>query len=66
MSDEGGLGIGLAEKFFGLMLLVAGLLGLYFTVTSVSVLGAATGFFTVMCLILIVVGLVLMIAKTSE
>ena len=66
MSDEGGLGIGLAEKFFGLILLVVGLLGLYYTVTSASVLGFATDFFTVMCLILIVVGLVLMIAKTGE
>jgi hypothetical protein len=66
MSDEGGLGIRLAEKFFGLILLVVGLIGLYYTVTSASVLGAETGFFSVMCLILIVVGLVLMIAKTSE
>jgi hypothetical protein len=66
MSDEGGFGIGLAEKFFGLILFAVGLFGLYFTVTSASTLGAEIGFFIVMCLILLVVGLVLMIAKTSE
>jgi len=66
MSDEGGFGIGLAEKFFGLILFVLGLLAVYYTATSVSVLGWATGFFIVLCLILVAVGLILMIAKTSE
>ncbi|MGB8779524.1 MAG: hypothetical protein WCD81_02620 [Candidatus Bathyarchaeia archaeon] len=66
MSDEGGFGIGLAEKFFGLIIFVVGLLALYYTATSASTLGALTGFFSVLCLILVVVGLVLMIAKTSE
>ena len=66
MSDEGGFGIGLAEKFFGLIIFLVGLLALYYTATSASVLGAMTGFFIVMCLVLVVLGLVLMIAKTSE
>jgi len=66
MSDEGGFGIGLAEKFFGLILFAVGLFGLYYTATSASTLAALTGFFIVMCLILLVVGLVLMTAKTSE
>jgi hypothetical protein len=66
MSDEGGFGIGLAEKFFGLIIFVVGLLALYYTATSASTLGALTGFFIVLCLILVVLGLVLMIAKTSE
>ena len=66
MSDEGGFGIGLAEKFFGLILFIVGLLGLYYTATSASTLGSLTTFFIVMCLILVGLGLVLMIAKTSE
>jgi hypothetical protein len=66
MSEEGGFGIGLAEKFFGLITFVVGLLALYYTVTSASTLGAFTGFFSFLCLILVVVGLVLMIAKTTE
>ena len=66
MSDEGGFGIGLAEKFFGLIIFTVGLLALYYTLTSVSTLGAFTGFFGVLCFVLVVVGLVLMIAKTSE
>ena len=66
MSEEGGFGIGLAEKFFGLIIFVVGLLALYYTVDSVSTLGVFTGFFSFLCLILVVVGLVLMIAKTTE
>jgi hypothetical protein len=66
MSEEGGFGIGLAEKFFGMITFVVGLLALYYTVTSASVLGAFTGFFSFLCLVLVVVGLVLMIAKTTE
>jgi hypothetical protein len=66
MSEEGGFGISLAEKFFGLITFVVGLLALYYTVTSASTLGAFTGFFSFLCLIVVVVGLVLMIAKTTE
>ncbi|MGD0496307.1 MAG: hypothetical protein ABSB28_09785 [Candidatus Bathyarchaeia archaeon] len=66
MSEEGGFGIGLAEKFFGLIIFVVGLLVLYYTVTSASTLGAFTGFFSFLCVVLVVVGLVLMIAKTTE
>jgi hypothetical protein len=66
MSDEGGFGIGVAERFFGLIIFTVGLLALYYTVTSASTLGAFTGFFSVLCLVPVVVGLVLMIAKTTE
>jgi len=66
MSDEGGFGIGLAEKFFGLIMFVIGLLVLYYTVTSADVLGPFTGFFIFVCMIVVVIGLVLMIAKTTE
>ena len=66
MSDEGGFGISLAEKFFGMIMFVIGLLVLYYTATSADVLGAFTGFFIFVCLIIVVIGLVLMIAKTTE
>jgi hypothetical protein len=66
MSDEGGFGIGLAEKFFGFIIFVVGLFSLYYTLTSASTLGAFTGYFSVLCLIPVVTGLVLMIAITTE
>jgi hypothetical protein len=66
MSEEGGFGINLAEKFFGFITFVVGLVALYFTVTSASTLGAFTGFFSFLCLVVTGIGLVLMIAKTSE
>jgi hypothetical protein len=66
MSEEGGFGISLAEKFFGLIAFIVGLLGLYYTVTSASVLGSFTGFFSFLCLVIVAIGLVLMIAKTTE
>jgi uncharacterized protein YjeT (DUF2065 family) len=66
MSEEGGFGIGLAERFFGLIAFVVGLIALYYTVTSASTLAPFTGFFSFLCLVLVVIGLVLMIAKTTE
>jgi hypothetical protein len=66
MSEEGGFGISLAEKFFGLIIFVTGLVAFYYTVSSASTLGAFTGFFGFLCLILVGLGLVLMIAKTTE
>jgi len=66
MSDEGGFGIGLAEKFFGMIMFIIGLLVLYYTVTSADVLGAFMGLFIFVSLIVVVTGLVLMIARTGE
>ncbi|MGB9959525.1 MAG: hypothetical protein ACPLKQ_03260 [Candidatus Bathyarchaeales archaeon] len=65
MSEEGGFGIAAAEKFFGLLLLIVGALATYFTFTSSQALGAYTGFFGVLSLILVVLGLFMMIAKTE-
>ena len=45
MSEEGGFWIGLAEKFFGLILAVIGALFVYWTVTSGGDLNVFTGFF---------------------
>jgi hypothetical protein len=65
MSEESGFGLNLAEKFFGLVILLTGILALYYTASSVDVLAAYTGLFGFLCIILIVLGLVLLIAKTE-
>lgn len=65
MSEEGGFGIAAAEKFFGLLLLIVGALATYFTFTSSQALGAYTGFFGVLSLILLALGLFMIIAKTE-
>jgi len=65
MSEEGGFGISFTEKMFGLIVVVAGILVTYFTFTSFSALGAFTWFFGIFSMILLVVGLILMTAKTE-
>ncbi len=65
MSEEGGFGIAAAEKFFGLLLLIVGVVATYLTFTSSQALGAYTGFFGVLSLILLALGLFLIIAKTE-
>ena len=65
MSQEGSFGITLAEKFFGLILIIVGAVTTYYTLTSISQLGAFAGFFGFQSIIPIVLGLFLMIAKTE-
>jgi hypothetical protein len=65
MSEESGFGLNVAEKFFGLIILLTGVLAMYFTLTSSDVLLAYTGLFGFLSLILIAVGLILLIAKTE-
>lgn len=65
MSEEG-FGIGIAERFFGLIIFAVGLVVLYYTLTSESALLVFTGFFGFLCVLLVALGLILMIAKTSE
>ncbi|MGA2766844.1 MAG: hypothetical protein ABSF24_00800 [Candidatus Bathyarchaeia archaeon] len=65
MSEESGFGLNLAEKFFGLIILLTGIFALYYTVTSSQALVAYTGFFGFLSIILIVLGFVLLIAKTE-
>jgi hypothetical protein len=65
MSEEDSFGIALAEKFFGFLLLLIGALTTYFTLTSASVLGAFTGFFGFLSLILVILGIFLLTAKTE-
>ena len=66
MSDEGDtFWVSLAEKFFGLLLIVIGAVMLYFTATT-SGLGAFTVFFGVVSLILLIIGLFLLLVKPPQ
>jgi hypothetical protein len=65
MSEEGGFGLGLAEKFFGLVVFIVGIVTLFYTLTSTGSLLAFAGLFGFLSLLLIMVGLVLITAKTE-
>ncbi len=65
MSEEGGFGISVAERFFGLIVLAIGLISIYYTLTSADTLLAFTGFFGFLSLILIILGIVLITAKAE-
>ena len=65
MSSEGSFGLGFAEKFFGFIVLLVGLIVMYYTITSGEALQAFTGFFGLLSFIIIVVGLLLLTAKTE-
>jgi uncharacterized membrane protein HdeD (DUF308 family) len=63
--EEGGFGLVVAEKFFGLILLIVGILATYYTFTSTKALSNYTGFFGFLSLIILVLGLILTVAKTE-
>ena len=63
MSEEGGFGLVVAEKFFGVMLIIIGALSTYYTVTSTQALGDYTGFFGFLSIIVLALGVILIIAK---
>ena len=63
MSEEGSAGITIAEKFFGLLLVVIGALAIYYTFEASQALLAFTGFFAFLSIILLVLGILLIIAK---
>lgn len=65
MSEEGSFGVSFVERFFGFILLVVGVLALYYTITSASVLQGFTGFFGFLTAIMIILGFVLLTAKTE-
>jgi len=65
MSEEGGFGLNVAEKFFGLIIFVVGILTLYYTVSSSQALLGYTGLFGFLSIILIVLGLFLLIVKVE-
>jgi hypothetical protein len=66
MSEEGDtFWVSLAERIFGLALLVIGAVMIYFTATS-SGLGGFTVFFGVISAVLVIVGIVLLLVKPPE
>jgi hypothetical protein len=69
MSEEGDtFWVSLAEKFFGLIIVVIGGILLYLTATSTSSsqLGAFSGFFGVLSVILLAIGLFMLLVRPSE
>ena len=65
MSEEGGFGLVVAEKFFGFILIIIGALSTYYTFTSTQALRDYTGFFGFLSVIVLAVGVILMIAKVE-
>jgi hypothetical protein len=65
MSEEGGFGITLAEKFFGFIIIIIGAMATYYTFTSIEALGGFTGFFGFLSIFLLAIGVFLIIAKTE-
>ena len=64
MATEGGeFALVAAEKFFGLILLIVGILSLYYTLTSADALTSYTGFFGFLNVIILLLGVFLLVAK---
>ncbi len=63
MSEEGGIGIAVSERFFGLIVIIIGALAAYFTFTSFSALGSFTFLFGALSIIAIVIGFIMLTAK---
>ena len=66
MSEEDTFWLSLAEKFFGLILTIVGALFLYFTITTTTILGAFTGFFGFLSIVVLLVGLFLLLVRPPE
>jgi ABC-type tungstate transport system substrate-binding protein len=66
MSEEGDtFFISLAEKLFGVFLIIIGAIMLYLT-SSTSALGGFSLFFGILSLILLIIGLFLLLVRPSE
>lgn len=67
MSEEGDtFWVNLAEKFFGVIVIIIGAILLYFTATSTGVLGAFSVFFGVVSVILLAIGLFMLLVRPTE
>jgi hypothetical protein len=67
MSEEGDtFWASLAEKFFGVIIIIIGGILLYFTATSTGTLGAFSLFFGVVSVILLAIGLFLLLVQPTE
>jgi Zn-dependent protease len=66
MSEEGDtFWVSLAEKFFGLILIIIGALMLYYSATS-SGLGTFSLFFGILSVIMLIIGVFLLLVKPPE
>jgi uncharacterized membrane protein HdeD (DUF308 family) len=65
LSKENEFWITAAEKFFGLILLIVGVLALYYTLTSTQALSIYTGFFGFLSFTILAIGLLLIIMKAG-
>jgi hypothetical protein len=66
MSEEGSFWIGLAEKFFGLILVIVSIILIYFTATSLDTLSAYTGLFAFLGVIVLIAGAFMIVVKPPE
>jgi ABC-type tungstate transport system substrate-binding protein len=67
MSEEGDtFWVSLAEKFFGVIVIIIGGILLYLTATSTGTLGAFSLFFGVVSVLLLAVGLFLLLVRPTE
>lgn len=67
MSEEGDtFWISLAEKFFGLIVILIGGVMLYLTATSTDVLGAFSLFFGIVSFAMLAIGLFLVLVRPTE
>ena len=67
MSEEGDtFWVSLAEKFFGVILIIIGALLLYYTATSTSALGTFSVFFGILSVIMLIIGIFLLLVKPPE
>ncbi len=65
MSEEGNFWIKLMERLFGVVIIFVGGLTMYYVLTSLQDLDIYAGFFAVLNVILIILGLLLLTAKTE-
>jgi len=65
MSEQDTFWISVGEKFFGLILLIIGAILLYFTATSIELVGFIV-FFGVLGFIILVLGVALLLFKPPE
>ena len=66
MSEGDTFWLSLAEKFFGLLLVIIGALFLYFTLTSTTSLGIFTGLFGFLSIVILIIGMFLLFVRPPE
>jgi uncharacterized membrane protein len=66
MSEEDTFWIKLAQRFFGLLIIIIGAILLYFTVISLDTLLAFSALFGFLSIVILIVGILLLISKSPE